>query len=102
MSVLRSAKRAGRLDIAELAPLDVVAVLKIPADAEWSKAHTQRALVAIADSGRSLLHFDGFPHGGVGFSSAPAQRTLARPLRQWFGICERATNWYLLSILHKI
>jgi hypothetical protein len=53
MGVLPSVIRAGKLDISELASLDVVAMLKNPADAERAKAHAKRTAVAIRNPGRA-------------------------------------------------
>jgi hypothetical protein len=81
MGVLPSVKRAGKLDISELASLDVVAMLKNPADAERAKAHAKRAAVAIANPGRAQLHFDGLPRRSQSFERA----WLSMPSKDIFG-----------------
>jgi hypothetical protein len=61
MRVLPLAERAGKLDIAERAALEVVAVLENPADAKRAKAHKQDAAVAIADPRSVLLDSNVLP-----------------------------------------
>jgi len=63
MGVLPLAERDGGLGMAELAALELVAVLENPAHAERAKARTQDAAVAVADPRSVLFDFNVFPWG---------------------------------------
>jgi hypothetical protein len=76
MRVLPMAEGAGNLEVAELAPFDVVAMHEGPANFERSHANSQYATVAITDSGCSLQDFNGLPRRrkafeGVGLRMPP-------------------------------
>jgi hypothetical protein len=71
----------GELYISELASLDVIEVLKHPADAERAETHTQNAAVTVVDPGSALLHFERLPRGRQSFERA----RLGVPSKEFIG-----------------
>ncbi len=61
VSVIPPAKRARELDVSTLAALDVIAVFKNPPNPERPGSNAQHTPVAVANSGRALLHFEWLP-----------------------------------------
>lgn len=81
VGVFPSAERAGNLEVAKLASFDVIAMHEGPANFEWAHTDAQDALVAVADSWRSLQDFDGLPGRGEAFEGV----RLRMPAKNFFG-----------------
>jgi hypothetical protein len=61
MGVFPAVERAFNLDVPELAPFDVVAVLEYPPKPEWAQANAKNSTIAVMDSRCPLHDFNGLP-----------------------------------------
>jgi hypothetical protein len=61
MGVFPAVEWTFNLDVAELAPFDVIAVLKYPPNPEWAQVNAKNSTIAVMNSRCPLYDFNGLP-----------------------------------------
>jgi hypothetical protein len=61
MGVFPAVERTFNLDVPELAPFDVIAVLEYPPNPEWAQVNAKNSTIAVMDSRCPLYDFNGLP-----------------------------------------
>jgi hypothetical protein len=61
MGVFPEVERTFNLDVPELAPFDVIAVLEYPPNPEWAQVNAKNSTIAVMDSRSPPHDFNGLP-----------------------------------------